>query len=269
MLSKVWQVLHEQISHWHLIVRMSIFETRGIYQVHYLGTLWQFINPAIQVGIYWFVFGFGIRGGQPVGDVPFFLWLLMGIIPWFFISPTMIQGSNSIYQKVSMVSKMNFPVSVLPSIKIVSNSFQFIILMVLLFIILLAYGIEPTIYLLQLPYYLLSMYVFLFAFTLLSSTVSTLVRDYQMFLQSMMRMLLYVSPILWDPRSIPIEIFVNIVKLNPFYYIIEGIRSSLLGTGWFFDEPVFLLYFWSLTFTLLFLGAQLHMKFRKNFVDYL
>lgn len=271
MFKYIKAIIKEQIEHMDLIFRMAKFEVKGMYQVHYLGSLWQFINPIIQVGIYFVVFGIGLRGGKPIdGDIPFLLWLLLGLIPWFFISPTMIQGSNSIYQKVNLVSKMNFPVSLLPTIRMVGNSIQFIVLLGVLFIITLLYGIYPSIYLLQLPYYLFSMYVFLFSFSILSSTIATLIRDYQNLLQSMMRMILYLSPILWDPTSDKVPDWLgNVLKLNPFYYIIDGIRNSFLGGAWFFEDSIYSLYFWSLTFVILYFGANMHFKFRKDFVDYL
>src|SRR5690554_2361531 len=117
MFNNIKQILKEQIDYRHLVFRIAQFENRGMYQTHYLGSLWQFLSPAIQVAIYWFVFG-TIRGGAPVDGTPFFLWLLIGLIPWFFISPTLIQGSNSVHQKVTLVSQMKFPVSLLPSIRI-------------------------------------------------------------------------------------------------------------------------------------------------------
>lgn len=270
MFYSIKTVLKEQIEYRKLIFRMSFFEIKGNHQVHYLGTLWQFIYPVIQILIYWLVFGIGLRGGQPIDGVPFILWLLMGLIPWFFISPGLLQGSNSVYQKVNLVSKMNFPVSILPTIKLVSNSFQFIILLTLLTIALIFSGYYPTLYLLQIFYYLLCLYVFLFSFSILSSTFSTLIRDYQMFLQSMMRMLLYLSPILWNPEGDLVPDWLsNILKLNPFYYIINGFRDSFLGRAWFFEDMIYTAYFWILTFVILYAGAHLHLKFRKNFVDYL
>src|SRR5690625_6325571 len=72
-------------------------------------------------------------------------------------------------------------------------------------------------YILLLPYYLISLYFFLFSFTILSSTIATLVRDYQALLQSMIRMLLYLSPILWNPEGERVPNWLSgILKLNPF-----------------------------------------------------
>lgn len=268
MLNSIRTVIKEQLEYRELIMRMAIFDIKGNYQVHYLGTVWQFLNPLIQVTIYWLVFGVGIRQGQPVDGIPFVMWLLMGLIPWFFISPAIIRGSNSVFQRVNLVSKMNFPVSLLPTIQIIGSSFQFLILMATLIVVLTVIGIYPSIYYLQLIYYLICLLVFLFAFTLLSSTLSTLVRDYQMLLQSLMRMLLYLTPILWDTSMAP-EFLQNILKLNPFYYIIQGFRDSFLGKQWFFEEPILTVYFWVLTMIILYYGSKVHLKFRKNFVDYL
>ncbi|WP_099160087.1 ABC transporter permease [Virgibacillus ndiopensis] len=273
-MNSVKQVLKEQLEHRNLIFRMASFELKGMYQIHYLGSFWQFLNPAIQVAIYWFVFG-TIRGGAPVNGTPFFLWLIIGLIPWFFISPSIIQGSNSVHQKIGLVSKMNFPVSLLPSIRIVSNSFQFFIMLIILIVIALVYGVEPSLYVIQVLYYLLCLYAFLFAFSLLSSTISTLIRDYQMALQSFMRMLLYVSPILWDTSLITAKfsevgaVIENFLRLNPLFYIIEGFRDSILGRAWFYQDLVYTGYFWVLTLCLLYFGAKIHIKFRKDFMDYL
>jgi len=271
MFRSIRQIFNEQIEHRNLIMRMARFEIRGTYQIHYLGSLWQFISPLIQIAIYFTVFGIGLRGGSAIDDnIPFLPWLLLGLIPWFFIAPTMIQGSNSIYQKLNVVSKMNFPVSVLPTIRIIGNSFQFIVMLGILFVMLLVYKIFPTVYILQLPYYLLCLYLFLFSFSILSSTIATLIRDYQVLLQSLMRMLLYLSPILWNPAGERVPDWLGgILKLNPFYYIIEGIRDSFLGGTWFFENGIYTLYFWVFTLIILYFGTIIHFRFRKNFVDYL
>ncbi|MFB3164815.1 ABC transporter permease [Neobacillus sp. 179-J 1A1 HS] len=264
----VLQVLNEQLKNVHLIFRLAVYDIKGKYQLHYLGWLWQFLNPAIQVALYWFVFGFGIRKGSPVGDTPFLIWLLVGLIPWFFIGPTMMQGSNSIYSRISLVSKMKFPVSILPSVNLVTNGFNFFVMMIVLTILLFINNINSGIYLLQLPYYLLCLFTFLFATSLLFSTISIIIRDFQMIIQSAMRMMFYLLPIVWKMDNLP-TIYINILKLNPVFYLIQGFRNTFLGQGWFFIDIKYTSYFWSLTLLLLFLGSYMHIKFRNKFVDYI
>lgn len=267
-MSLIWQVLKEQLLNLNLIFRLGLYEGKSKYKMHYLGALWQILNPLIQIGIYWFVFGLGIRGGSPVGETPFFLWLIVALIPWLFIAPTLTQGSNSVYSKINLVSKMKFPVSVLPSIQIVANSIPFIFMLVLVIIIIFLYGVFSGIYLLQLPYYLFALYCLLFGLTILLSTLTTIIRDIQTMVQSIMRIMMYMLPILWNVNTLP-EIYVTFLKLNPFFYIIDGFRYTLLGGQWFFNDLLYTLYFWLITFLILFIGSIIHLKFRHKFVDYI
>ncbi|WP_404329947.1 ABC transporter permease [Mesobacillus maritimus] len=264
----VWQVLKEQLQSLNLIFRLGFYEIRSKYKMHYLGALWQILNPLFQIGIYWFIFGIGIRGGSPVGETPFFLWLIVGLVPWLFIAPTLTQGANSVHTKINLVSKMKFPVSVLPSIKIVGNSFSFFIMLFVTTGILLFNGIFSGLYLIQLPYYLVCLYLLLYGLTLLLSTLTMIIRDIQTMLQSIVRMMMFLLPILWNVNSLP-AIFLNILKLNPFFYIIEGFRNSLIGGAWFFDDFAYTLYFWIITILILLIGSKVHIKFRHKFVDYI
>lgn len=81
------RVLKEQFLSLPLIIRLAAYETKSKYQMNYLGVLWQFLNPLIQMLAYWFVFGIGIRKSSEVvtgvGEVPFIIWMLAGLIPWF------------------------------------------------------------------------------------------------------------------------------------------------------------------------------------------
>ena len=264
----VWQVLNEQLFHLTLIFRLSFYEVKGRYKMHYLGVFWQILNPVVQITIYWFVFGLGIRGGAPVGETPFFLWLLAGIVPWLFISPTVTQASNSVHTKISLVSKMKFPVSILPSIRIVGNSFSFILMLMVTILVLFLNGTFSGIYLLQLPYYLLCLYFLLFGLSLLLSTLTTIIRDIANVVQSLMRVMMYMLPILWNVDKLP-EVFVTILKLNPFFYLIDGFRNALIGGSWFYQDITYTLYFWFVSALILLIGSSVHVKFRHKFVDYI
>jgi teichoic acid transport system permease protein len=268
IMSLIYQVLREQMANAHLIVRLAFYDMKSRYQMHYLGIIWQFLGPMLQILVYWFVIGVGIRGGGGVEGQPYFVWLVVGLIPWFFINRSIIQGSNSIVAKVNLVSKMNFPVSVLPTINIVSNTFNFLAMFFIMWIILYFNDKGSSIYLLQLPYYMVSLYVLLFSLTLIGSTISLFVRDIQMVIPPMMRIIFYVSPVLWDSSNLSKGIQ-TILKLNPFYYIVEGFRFSILGESWFYQDGIYTLYFWSFTCFILLIGCVIHVKFRDQFVDYI
>ncbi|MEW4309153.1 ABC transporter permease [Rossellomorea marisflavi] len=267
-------VLKEQINSFYLIQRLSLYEVKSNNKNNYLGMLWEVLNPGIQIAIYWFVFGYGLRnGGQgraAVGDVPFIVWLLAGMIVWFFINPAIVQASKSVYTRIRMLSKMSFPMSAIPSYIIMSKFYPHLLITALTIVIFQFMGFTINIYYLQLPYFMFSVIAVIIAISLITSTLSTIVRDVQMVVQSIMRMLLYLTPILWNMEEILGEKLVTIMKLNPFYYIVEGYRSALLGQGWYLIEHFqYTLYFWGLVLVLFIFGSFIHVKFRRHFVDFL
>jgi len=266
-------IIKEQINNFYLIRRLSLYELKSNNKNNYLGMAWEIINPGIQILIYWFVFG-SIRQRPdlevaPGMDVPFILWLICGFILWVFFYQSTIQGSKSIYTRLRMLSKMNFPMSVIPNIVIFSQFYIHMALLLIALIIFQLSGYFISIYFIQLVYFIFATFCLVFSFSLITSTLSTIIRDVHMFLNSTLRMLLYLSPILWQ-MTILDEKIQFILKLNPLYYLIEGYRAAFFGVDWYFVVHwKYTLYFWGIVIILFFIGASLHMKFRKHFIDYL
>lgn len=251
-----------------MINRLALYELKSTYAGNRLGMVWAILNPLIQIIVYWLVFGLGIRNGSAVGDVPFFIWLICGIVPWFYINAGLLRGSNSIYSKLGMVSKMNFPLSTVPTYVLLSQLYTHMILIGITFVFLFfGYGIMQV-NILGLLYFMFTTSCFLFAISFVTSTFATLLRDIQLAIQSIVRLLFYLTPVLWVPGPLP-RWFEMALKSNPFYYVIEGYRASLLGTGMDIFWSGYTIYFWLLTFALLFVGSILHVKFRRQFVDYI
>lgn len=268
------KVITEQINHFYLIRRLSLYEIKSNNRNNYLGTAWEIINPGIQLLIYWFVFG-TIRERAPIEmagmEVPFFAWLLAGFFLWTFCYQSLIQGSKSIYTRLRILSKMNFPMSVIPNIVIFSNFYVHLVLLVISIFILHLMGFYFNIYYIQLIYYVFSAFCLLFAISLITSTISTMIRDFHLLFSSILRMLLYISGVLW-PITLLVDfpIIYKIMLLNPIYYLIEGYRAALFGAEWhFLTKWDYTLYFWLIVIILYIVGAKLHVKFRRHFIDYL
>src|SRR5690625_573145 len=231
-MKSAFTILKEQFEHFYLIKRLSFYEIKSQNRNNYLGTTWEIINPSIQLLIYWFVFG-TIRSRAPIemsGElIQFFPWLLAGFFVWTFAYQSIIQGSKSIYTRLRMLSKMNFPMSVIPNIAIFSNLYIHLVLMVLVSILLQLIGYPLSVYYLQFVYFIISAVSLVFAVSLITSTLSTIIRDFHMFLNSILRMFLYVSGVLWPITLLEkYPLVMKLAQLNPLYYLIEGYRSALL-----------------------------------------
>lgn len=267
-MNAMFMVIKEQVNNFYLMKRLSIYELKSTNNNNYLGMIWEVLNPLIQMSIYWFVFGLGIRGGQGVDGVPFVFWLSAGLVIWFFFNPAVMQGTKSVYKRMNMVSKMSFPLSVIPSYVILSIFYQHIILVGIVTVAFLLSGQGISLHYLQLPYYMIAAIMLVFAIVLITSTLATIVRDVQIIVQAVMRMMLYITPILWTPEKLP-PALQTVMKFNPFAYVVEGYRGVFLGTSWFYEQMAYTCYFWGVVLVLFLIGAALHVKFRKYFVDYL
>ena len=273
-MNSVIMVLREQITNFYLIRRLSLYELKSKNKSNYLGMAWELINPAIQILIYWFVFG-TLRSRAPVEvngiEIPFFIWLLTAFFLWIFMYQSLIDGSKSIYTRLRMLSKMSFPFSVIPNFVIFSKLYIHLFMLAVTIIILQFSGFYISIHYVQLIYFLFSAIALLFAISLITSTISTIIRDFHMFLNATLRMLLYVSGVLW-PITILSDFptLMKLMQLNPLYYLLEGYRASLLGGEWYIVTHWQLgLYFWGLVIVLLIIGSKLHVKFRRHLIDYL
>ncbi len=263
-------IINEQINNFGITRRMSEYENKATFQGHYLGMAWQILNPLIQIGTFYLIFGVGVNAGRDVDGVPFFAWMLIGMSCWLFMNSSITGCSKSIYTQIGMVSKMKFPISILPAINITSNLPTFFVMIGVSIIVLFLFGIYPTIYWLQAFYYFFCMIVFLYFLGLLNATLSTLVRDYHMILQSILRILFFLSGPVWniEERNFP-EFFIHILELNPIHFIINGFRDALLSRQFVFEQWNLNFFFWTLVMFIAIIGCHLHLKFRAKFVDFL
>ncbi|MGK0553094.1 ABC transporter permease [Macrococcus capreoli] len=266
-------VIKEQIKNFYLIQRLAQFQLKISNHDNYLGLAWEIINPLIQIGVYYFVFGLGIRGSREVDGIPFIYWMLVGICMWFFINQGILEGTKSIGMKFNQVAKMNFPLSTIPSYILMSKFYGHLLLLTIVIILCALSGITPTIYILQLL--LIVPFVFLFALsvTLITSTLAVLIRDTQMMVQSILRIIFYVSSILWpihESHNETMQFVATVVKANPIYFFAESYRAAILNHEWFFiAHPALTLYNVLIVVILFSLGSILHMHFRNRFSDFM
>lgn len=231
------------------------------------GILWKILTPALQIGAYWFVFAIGFKGSSEVQGVPYLPWLIAGIIPWFLFSRAIVSGSNSIYSNAYIFQRVKFPLGIVPVFVILSEFLTHIIEVLIAIFILVCFGLFPGLYVFQLFYYMIAGFLFMLALSYVTSAIAMLSRDFQKLLQSMIRLLFFMTPIMWPATDS--TRFNTILKINPLYYLISGYRDSLLFDIPITAHPLYTAYFWGLLIAMLIFGITIHMRFRKDFVDLL
>ena len=262
------EVINEIWQNRHRMIRVVIFDIKIENRSLYLGTLWKILTPFFQIATFWLIFGLGIRGGVPIDDFPFFVWLLAGIVPWFFISRGIMSGSSSITRKAGIIFKIKYPISTVPVGEVIHSLYDHLIILIIMTVIFFFYGLYPSIYWLNLIYYIFFTFVFLTAVTMILSVVVRLAPDFERFLGSLLQMMFFLTPILWQETYLPPWVL-RIFSANPIRYIVMGFRNSLLYQANFFDFPWRIAFFWPMTIALFIFGCWLQRKFAHRFVDWM
>ena len=223
MLEAVKYVIKENSENLFRIYSISKYEVLADMRDSKLGLFWNFANPIIQVLTYWFVFGL-VLNRKSVDGIEYIWWMLGGMVVWFFISPCITAGCNAIFSKINIITKMKFPVSVLPATVVLSKLFDHFCLMCILTILFCFAGYCPSLHWVGLIYYCFCGVVFSISLSMTTSVLNMLARDTRKLVLAIMRLLLYMTPILWNVKSLP-SILQRIMLTNPIYYIVQGYRD--------------------------------------------
>ena len=234
---------------------------------NFLGVFWAFIQPTATVLIFWFVFQVGFKS-QPIDNFPFILWLVSGMFPWFYFAEALSSGTNSIVANSFLVKKVVFRVSLLPIIPIFSAFIVHIFFIFFMFAMFMYYGYSPSVYWVQIIYYLFAVSVLLLGLSWLTSSIVVFFKDIGQMVAMFIQFGFWLTPIFWSMKMVP-EQYYWIIKLNPMVYIIEGYRNSMVYHKWFWEDMNMTMYYWIVTAFIFVLGAFTFKKLRPHFADVL
>lgn len=241
------------------------FKTR--YAGSYLGVFWAFVQPIITVLIYWFVFQVGFKSA-PMNNFPYVLWLISGIVPWFFFSEALMNSTNSLMEYSYLVKKVVFKISILPVVKIISALFVHIFFIAFTILVFAFNGYMPTEYTLQVIYYSVCALILALSISYATSAMVLFFRDLGQIINIVMQIGIWMTPIMWSDTMIPTT-YRWILKINPMYYVVQGYRDSFINKAWFWERFNQTIYFWVVTLVLFFIGVVIFKKLKPHFSDVL
>ncbi len=252
-----------------LIWKLSLNDFKSKYSGNYLGIFWAFVQPVVTVLVYWFVFAV-MRGdwGLDGNGYPFVLWLIAGIVPWFFFSDAISQGTSALLSYEYLVKKVVFKISILPIIKIISVLFIHLFFICFTMILLACYGYYPDLYSLQVLYFSFCVFVLTLAMSYVTCSVVVFFRDLGQVIAIALQVGIWITPIMWNIEVLPRPLQI-LFKLNPVFYAVDGYRMSLLDKMWFWEHFYSTAYFWIFTIVCFLFGALVFKKLKIHFADVL
>ncbi|MFC1646795.1 ABC transporter permease [Patescibacteria group bacterium] len=206
-----------------LLFTMTEKELRARYKHTVFGFFWLVANPLLQMLVIGFVFTFFMK--EPIEH--FYYYLFTGLLVWNFFSLSLTKATPSIVNERALIQKAAFPRSVIPLSIILSNFVHMVAAQILFLIPIVFLG---TMNLQKIPI-LLFAYLLLITFTtglsLLTSALNVKYRDINFFVQAILIIWFYATPIIYSFEFIPYK-YIWLWRLNPATSILQLFQFSFI-----------------------------------------
>ena len=151
-------------------------EIRGKYKNSFLGVLWSFLNPLLQIAVYAIVFPLILKNTQP----NYVVFLCAGLIPWTFFSTAINRAAFTLIENGNLLKKVYFPRAILPISVVTSEAVNFIISTIIIIAFVIGGGIPLTKYILIYPLIFIVQYILVLGLSFIVSSVTNRIFRFQM-----------------------------------------------------------------------------------------
>lgn len=240
-------------------------DIRGRYKGSFLGILWTFLNPLLQVFVYYLVFPYLFRASL----IPNFLcFLITGIIPWnLFI--TVVNGGTTVFKaNGGIIKKVYFPREILLVSQVLSGIVNFLISCIIILIFCICTGAGISYHLILLPVLIAIEGLLSLGIIFILGSINVYVQDMENIVQFILNLLFYGTPIIYSLSmfsSAKGTILFKLVEINPLTIIINGYRDIFLNHVW--PDPIPLFCVFMLAVVTCIVGYFIFKKLEKGFAE--
>jgi lipopolysaccharide transport system permease protein len=196
------------------------------YRQTLLGIAWAVLQPLAAMAAFTWVFGH--VAGIASDGLPYAVFVLAGVVPWFFISTAVNGAAESLVEHTDLVTRIWFPRLLAPIAAVVAAIVDLLIGLLLLIPVMAACQIAPPLQAVTLPLWLLGAVLLAMATGFWLAAANVLYRDVRYALPFLLQLWLFVSPVVF-PTSLVSESWRYVFSLNPAVGVIDGLRWALLG----------------------------------------
>jgi ABC-2 type transport system permease protein len=209
-----------------LLWLMSVTEFKRTYFGTVLGYIWSLIRPLMLFGVLLFVFTKVFKVGSALPNYP--VLLLLGIVLYTLFQEATQNAVTSVVAQEGVVRKTQFPRLVIPLSTVLTSTFNFLLNMVVVFIFILAWGVDPTWTWLLFPLAVLALFVFTCAVSSMLSVLYVRFRDVAIIWVVLAQVLFYGTPILYPIEFLGDPAIEELLMVNPLAVIFEQVRVWVL-----------------------------------------
>ncbi len=196
------------------------------YKQTVLGVGWAVLQPLATMTIFTLVFG-SFEGVKPIG-IPYPLFVLAGLVPWTFFTNAVSSSGMSLLNQQHMLSKIYFPRLYIPASTAGAYLVDMAIGLCLFGVMLPFFRYVPSINLVFLPFAIVLTFAAALGLGLIFASMTILYRDLRFVIPFMMQVMMYASPLFFQPKILPRPVQL-LVSINPMSGIITTFRWCILG----------------------------------------
>jgi lipopolysaccharide transport system permease protein len=230
-----------------------------------LGVIWSVLRPLLVMIIFTVVFNRFAKLSADI-DAPYALFVFTAMLPWQFFSSALTECSNSLVANTNLITKVYFPRLIVPASAVIASFVDFLISLVLLFILLIYYQFLPPIQILLLPVFLLLSFLTSFSIGLYLTALNVKYRDFRYIIPFIVQFGLYVSPVGFSSSIVP-QKYRLLFDLNPMVGVIDGFRWCILGGSLNTDSKISISISIGLSIVMLIIAIRYFRSTEKTFAD--
>lgn len=254
---------HELWRYRDLAFQIAARDVTVRYRQTALGAAWAILQPVGFMVVFSLFFG-GVAGVSSDG-FPYPLFSLAALVPWTFFANSLLLGSESLVSNAALVSKIYFPRIFMPAGAIAAGLVDLGVSLVILFIIVLAWGYVPPVAVLVLPVLVLIMLLAVMGATAALSAVNVRYRDIKYVIPFAIQMWLFATPVVYSSSAIE-EPWRTLTAINPMVGVVEGFRWAVLGA----DAPLALIGVSAVSAFVIFVAGLAYFdRVERSFADFI
>lgn len=233
----MWQHWKELARYRDLLYYMVVRELKGRYKSSVLGFVWSLLNPLLMMLVFTVIFTLIMPNNQ-IRSYPIFL--LCGLLPWNYFTAGVLSSVGSVIGNGNLVKKVYFPREILPISSVLAQLVNFLLSLLVVFALLLIFGISFSPKLWLLPVVIVMQTCFIIGISLFLSAINVYYRDTAMILDVILMAWFFLTPVFYPVDILPksYEMFGMVLDihrlmniLNPMASIVNTYRDILyLGT---------------------------------------
>jgi lipopolysaccharide transport system permease protein len=208
-----------------LVYFLALRDVKVRYKQTALGVAWVLLQPLLAMGIFSIVFG---QRGLTTGGVPYPLFVISGLVPWFYFANATTGASGSVVGNTQLISKVYFPRLAIPLAAVLANLVDLCIGLLLLLVLLIAFGFGLSLQLLAIPALIVLVVLTALSVSVWLSALDVQYRDVRYAVPFFIQVWLFATPVIYSAADVP-ERWRPLLALNPMTGVIAGFRWALLG----------------------------------------